>query len=190
MAEEDEDLSAQIEARSAERERLDAEIAAARQALEERKTQREASTREHLQRMRRRRILTACVGANVILVALVAWWLTRASVTRETLRGEVSAVTGPAPSRVGERCTLQIVPQTIPSNAWLQIDCGRRRLFGYDSSGYATCEELQGRAVRCSDHGPVRQDGDPHVVLDRPAGTLVVDDGERWKIEIRLEPTR
>jgi hypothetical protein len=107
-------------------------------------------------------------------------------VVAERLEGRVVARTGPAPAQVGDGCVLAARPAYLPYNAWIQLDCGGRRLYGYEKYGYVDCETADRRVMRCEDSGPIEADGDPHLVIDRAAGRVRVDDADRWSLELEV----
>lgn len=183
------ELVRRVAALTAERDRLAAEVEQTRAACAERQRVRDASVKARVRLLRRRRALTACALYFPVLLGVGAYFLLQRT-EHETLRGHVAEIVGPAPVLPTEQCSLRIEPSTFPFNAWMQLDCGTRRLYGYESYGQIDCDTQDGRAARCEDGGPIVYDGDPHLVLDRPAGRLVVDDGDRWRIVIALEPTR
>ena len=183
------DLAERVEALRAERDRLVAEVERARLAVEDKRAQRDASTKARVAAVRRRQALIGSGIGTAVLAGLVVY-IQRDSVDRETLRGQVASIAGPAPVAEGDACTVRVEPAYFPFNAWMQVDCGGRRLYGYESYGHIDCDSADGRAQRCEDGGAIVHDGDPHLALDRPAGRLVVDDGERWRIEVALARTR
>lgn len=184
-----EDLADRVEAATAELARLTEEVAASRAALDELRLERDGRRKAQLVRITKRRTLLAAALMGVATLGFVGYlWVDR--VGQETLRGQVVAIAGPAPVVQGDECRLQFEPAWFPFNAWLQVDCGRRRLYGYESYGHLHCEAADARVKRCEDGGPIAYDGDPHLLFDRPAGRVVIDDAERWRIEIALEPTR
>jgi len=183
------DLADRVEAAATELARLTEEVTASRAALEELRLERDGRRKAQVVRIAKRRTLIAAALTGVAALGFVGYlWVDR--VGQETLRGQVVAIAGPAPAVQGDECRLRVEPAWFPFNAWLQVDCGQRRLYGYESYGHVHCEAVDARVKRCEDGGPIARDGDPHLVLDRPAGRLVIDDAERWRIEIALEPTR
>ena len=140
-------------------------------------------------RLRKRRVF---IAAGISLVVLLGFgiYVFSTRVTEETLTGHVVATTGTAPAVEGEACRVSVEAAYFPFNTWLQVDCGTQRLYGHGSYGHVQCDTEEGAVTRCEDSGPIGHDGDPHIVLDRPAGRVVLDDGSRWRIEIAVgEPT-
>lgn len=105
----------------------------------------------------------------------------------ESHTGRVTMATGSAPSDIGDPCTVRFEPAYFPYNAYMQVDCGNQRLYGYASAGYGQCDTEDSLPTHCTDSGPIDHDGDPHILFDRSVGTFELDDGPNWKIVIELD---
>lgn len=166
-------------------ERLREELAEARAEHDERV----AAEAVRLRARRARRTIALAVGVALVVAGAVTAYVLLQWVEQETLAGRVVAVEGPAPARDGETCTLLIEPVALPGpyNAWLRVDCGRQRIYGYDSFGHLRCETVDGRAVRCVDEDTTTSGGDPRLSFDRASRSLRIDDGRRWSFEVALD---
>ena len=182
-------LAARVAALSSERARLLGEVEAARRELADWQASRDERRKARVAARRRGPMLAIFVLVG-LGVAVIAGLVVLRLVEAETLYGHVTARIGEAPALADDRCVLRVEPAYLPYNGWIQLDCGRRRLYGYDSYGHLQCETRDGRASRCEDSGPIEVDGDPHLVVDRAAGRVQVDDGDRWRLEIALDGRR
>lgn len=180
-----EELHARIERLTAERDAVAAETQELRAKLELARADRDERREARSRGIQRRRVWIGSAMSSIVGLSIAAYLFHR-QVDSETLRGEVTAATDGAPARVGDACELRFEGRLVPRNAWMQVDCGRRRLYGHEGFGYLPCDLAGGRAGRCEDWGPIDRDADPHVVFDRSARRLVLDDGERWRIEVAL----
>jgi len=132
-----------------------------------------------------RRTTRALFGALTLGLGLVVASVALRWVPNETLAAHVEA-SERGPAEVGEECEVRISPALGISNATLEVDCSGQRLFGYGRFGKVTCE-TGGAARVCRDEDTILGDGDPRALLDRDRGALVLDDGDRWRLELALD---
>jgi hypothetical protein len=129
----------------------------------------------------------ALVGLTVPAVMLVV----SRGVPAGTWSGEVTEATGAtAPAAAGDACTVQLQPGYGVHDGWLTVDCGGRRLVGWDVLGGVSCATSDAGLRTCRDDGPIAEDGDPTMHLDEAAGTVVLTDGPAWSLTIALDGQR
>lgn len=162
------------------------EISTMKERVTELEAQREARVKTLVQKRTRRRIVATVAGLVIVIGGGIGVWLYASYVESEMIRGRVIAVEGDAPAHVDDDCMVAIEPGSFPYNTYITVTCGNRRLYGYDSFGYIKCDMENGRATRCQDGGPIREDGDPNLSLRRSANRLHLDDGQRWSIDVEL----
>lgn len=177
-------LRERAEALEADLREANVELESARQAHAE--AQQQLDSRAH-QLVARRKLLRngvlAAIFVGLPVAAAVLYTVVR-YVEPERLSLTVGSVEGPAPALVGEACELQLQPAYFPYNTQLELTCGGQRVYGFESFGQLTCDVSDHRVRACLDDGDIAHGGDPRVRLDRGAGSMTVDDGDRWRIEL------
>ncbi len=183
-------LTAQVQRLENERNELSASVEKAREELRVAEARRDVRVMAIANRRRTRRILFV-VGTVFFLVGGGAIaWIAKTYVNPETLRGHVAERYGPAPTEMGEACSILVEPAYVPYNGSLRIDCGGQRIYGYDSFGQIRCTTIDRVAVRCVDDEPMSQDGDPSVRFDKNTRRLVIEDQDHaagWQTVIALD---
>jgi hypothetical protein len=103
-------------------------------------------------------------------------------------RAEVRVVTGKAPVKVGDACTLDLrvdgaSKEEIECRA--SLECGKRRLYGGKDLGYARCElDPSGRPARFVDD-VIAKDGSLQVDLGAATANAAAAD---WSVDLALLP--
>jgi hypothetical protein len=100
--------------------------------------------------------------------------------------GEVVTAEGHSPVTRGERCSVDVAPNSVP-NARLTVTCGDLRLYGFESFGQLECETLEGSPVSCADGESIASDGDPQLEFDRARESVILSDGPAWRVVIALD---
>lgn len=181
----------------AEAERREVQSRAFDDELRARKTELAASQQNHAERvrtearrLRRRRlfwVLGTISAVGVVVAGLFAFGVFE-PVEAGTLTGEVRAVEGPAPTLAGDRCRIVVEPVQLAFDAQLFIDCGGRRIYGFEDFGYVDCTSEKGEPLKCYDRNTIARDGDPELALDEATGELLVQD-DGWSFEVELGAT-
>jgi len=182
-----EQLRARVERLERECEELEKDLAEVEVELGTARSGRDARVTAAASKRVTRRIAWTVVPVVLLLAGGLVTHLILTFINEETFRGRVVAVEGPAPATEGQECTIELQSFFFPFNALSQVDCGGRRLYGYDNFGSVQCESVDHVATTCTDGGPIGQDGDPGFHFNRRSRRLVLDDGSRWSIVIELD---
>jgi hypothetical protein len=128
-----------------------------------------------------------------LVVSMSGTSLGRSRSSFDTVRrgGRVTAVTGAAPAKLEQACTLVVESRFLWSqNCRVQIRCGEGLLYGGAGMGYVECKVRDGVPVSAVDPRDTAQEGDPKMDLDLPGAKVVVADDapQPYSVTISLDP--
>lgn len=97
-----------------------------------------------------------------------------------------TTVDGDAPVAQGAGCQILVESSWGSYNCRVTVDCGSTRLYGGPGLGYTSCQVEGGRPVGANDPRDTAEEGDPRLLLDAHARTLVVSDSAPRSYSVTL----
>jgi hypothetical protein len=185
------ELTDEVVQLEAQRDELGATVAGLTEELGVAKKEHAQRVKAEVRALSRRRVRVVGTVVAVGAVALVSFIVWAVNIEEVMLHGTVTRADGQVPVAVGARCRVRIEQEYGPYNAHVIINCGGARLYGSASGfGVIRCDTEGSVVTRCEDDRGIRFDGDPRLVIDRAAGQVHLDDGDRWQVDVQLDDAR